>query len=125
MTTPSLADFPLATLLHDLHESKTKRSAEQRKLDLMEEREKSIIAEILKREKASFTSGSYVVEIKTTNEPFGQDWSKIMQYIKDTGSVDLLEKRLLKSGVKARWDAGEDIPGVSKVEKSTLKVEVL
>lgn len=125
MTTPNLADLPLATLLKDLHTSQVERRREQARLALMEEREKSITAEILKREKASFTSGSYVVEIKTTEEPFGSEWDKIIQYIKDTGSVDLLEKRLLKSGVKKRWDDGETIPGIIKVEKSTLKVEVL
>lgn len=125
MTTPNLADLPLATLLKDLHTSQVERRREQARLALMEEREKTITAEILKREKASFTSGSYVVEIKTTEEPFGSEWDKIIQYIKDTGSVDLLEKRLLKSGVKKRWDDGETIPGIIKVEKSTLKVEVL
>lgn len=125
MPSATLTDVPLVTLLKDLHESQTKRRAAQKLLDLAEEREKTIMAEVLKREKSSFTSGNYVVDIKKEDVPVGEDWSKIIEYIKDTGSVDLLEKRLLKSGVKKRWDDGESIPGISKVEKTTMKVEVL
>ena len=125
MNTPISADVPLVTLLKDLHESQVHRRAEQKKLDLMEEREKTITLEILKREKASFTSGNYVVDIKTVKEPFAANWAETMEYIKRTGAVDLLEKRLLKSGVKARWEDGETIPGVTSVDKTTMKVEVL
>jgi len=125
MPSATLADTPLATLLHELVESQTMRRREQKKLDLMEEREKTITAEILKREKTGFTSGHYVVDIKRPEVPNVNDWAQLLTYIKDTGSVDLLEKRLLKSGAEARRKEGIVLPGVEFIEKPTLKVEVL
>jgi hypothetical protein len=124
MPSANLADVPLNTLLKELVESQTKRRREQKVLDLMEEREKTITAEILKREKQGFTSGHYVVDIKRPVVPNVTEWDKLLTYIKDTGSVDLLEKRLLKSGAEERRKAGIVLPGVEFIEKPTLKVEV-
>lgn len=123
MAKVNYADVPLVTLLKDLYESQTKRRIEQKALDLAEEREKSIVVEILKREKSSFTSGTYVVSILKTEEPLVDSWPELLDYIKSTGELDLLEKRLLKSGAKLRWENGVALPGVSKTEKTTLKVE--
>lgn len=123
MAKVNYADVPLVTLLKDLYESQTKRRIEQKALDLAEEREKSVVVEILKREKSSFTSGTYVVSIFKTEEPLVDSWPELLDYIKSTGELDLLEKRLLKSGAKLRWENGVALPGVSKTEKTTLKVE--
>lgn len=123
MPSATLTDVPLVTLVKDLHESQTKRRAEQKKLDLMEEREKTIAAEILKREKDGFTTGHYTVTITRPLAPNVTDWVSLLGYIKETGSVDLLEKRLLKSGAEERRKNGIALPGVEFLEKPTLKVE--
>ena len=114
-----------SVLLADLFSKRTKRLPLEHEAKLLEEQEKSIQQELIKRKLPSGTYAGYSVEVKTTEEPFGMEWDKIVQYIKDTGQVDLLEKRLLKSGVKKRWEDGISIPGVVKVEKTAIKVEKL
>lgn len=118
-----IASARTSDLLEILRHSQSTRRAKQKELDFMEEREKTIQAELISRKLQSGEYDGLRVTVKVENVPFGEDWSKIMQYIKDTGSVDLLEKRLLKSGVKARWDNGETVPGVVKVDKTSIKVE--
>lgn len=43
-----------------------------------------------------------------------QSWEKVYEYIKDTNSWDLLQKRLTESAVKARWEDGVKVPGVEE-----------
>jgi hypothetical protein len=45
-----------------------------------------------------------------------------LEYIKATGSVDLLQKRVTESAVKLRWDAGVSLPGVEKTTKDVITV---
>lgn len=125
MAKADLATVSTDDLLASLLDSQTKRRTEQKALDLMEQQEKTLQAELIKRGVASGTHGNVVVDVSKTDEPFVADWAKTLEYIRTTGELDLLEKRLLKSGAKARWADGIQIPGVDKIEKTTLKVEAL
>lgn len=130
--TLSVPDQPLALdalndddLLSLYAETRASRLAASKVIALAEVRERAMLDVIEKRFPKSTTYKQFVVKVDKTDEPLADDWPSIIKYIKDTGSVDLLEKRLLKSGVKARWEDGEVIPGVSKIEKTTVKVEVI
>jgi len=113
-----------SALLNLLVDSQAKRRSIDKESALLKVTEENIQDELIKRKVPSGTYGTYAVTTETDKEvPFGSDWAKITAYIKETGSVDLLEKRLLKSGVKARWADGVDIPGVTKLTKTTVKVE--
>lgn len=91
----------------------------------MEELEKSITAELIKRKLRSGEKiAGFMISVTKTDEPTVNSWPELIDYIKATGSVDLLEKRLLKSGAKLRLEDGP-LPGVTTVEKTTLKVEKL
>lgn len=118
----TLSDDDLLTAYAHMRDERLKVT---KVIALAEVREKAMLDAIQKRFPQSTTKGNFVVGVSKSDEPMADDWPKIIQYIKDTGSVDLLEKRLLKSGVKARWEDGESIPGVSKIEKTTVKVEVI
>lgn len=50
------------------------------------------------------------------------DWEKIHKYIRETNQFDLLEKRLLKSAFKERFEAGVSIPGVEAYEEIDLSL---
>lgn len=122
---PNLKELSDADLLTTFTTTRDARLKVSKLVALSEEREKQMQAEVLKRFPTSETKGNFVVSVSNVDEPSADDWPAILGYIKSTGSVDLLEKRLLKSGVKERWAEGTDIPGVSKVKKTTLKVEVI
>lgn len=51
-------------------------------------------------------------EIKMKDEPEIQDWDTVTKHIQSTGEFDLLQKRLTPTAVRARWEAGQDVPGV-------------
>jgi hypothetical protein len=46
-----------------------------------------------------------------------------LDYIRETGSLDLLHRRLTESAVSARWAEGVNIPGVSVHTKHDLKLK--
>jgi hypothetical protein len=60
--------------------------------------------------------------MKHTVEPVVNDWSQTLQYIRETGNLDLLHKRLTASAVKLRWADGISIPGVDQYEETKLTI---
>lgn len=115
------------SLLKECFELRVQRLALQRQVDDLEQKEKDILYEIQKQMSTSCVSnlqqGSFIAKMKTSDEPLPENWPAILQYIRDSGSTDLLQKRLTVSAVKARWDVGVDIPGVSKVVKHAVTIE--
>lgn len=55
--------------------------------------------------------------------PAVSDWSAFWQYAKENDAPEMFERRPGKAACKERWEAGEEIPGVSKfpVYKLTIK----
>lgn len=109
-------------LLEQTFSHRSERLKLEREAAILKEKEQAIADELISRKLKSGEYEGYLLSVRTTEEPVAFDWAAIVQFIKDTGSVDLLEKRLLKSGVKQRWDAGETVPGVSKVPKTAITV---
>ena len=48
--------------------------------------------------------------------PAIKDWNAFYEYVSQTGSYDLLHKRLSNTAFRDRWAAGEEIPGTSSSE---------
>jgi len=97
-------------------DARTARLKLQKEVDLLEQKEKDanyeIIKHILENGAMTETEGPYHVSMKSTMEPVLTDWELTRQYILATGSIDLLQKRLTPSAVKARWDGNVIVPGV-------------
>ena len=55
--------------------------------------------------------------------PAVSDWSAYWKYAKENDAPEMFERRPGKLACKERWEAGEEIPGVSKfpVYKLTIK----
>lgn len=102
------------------------RLALQRQVDKLEQDEKDIMYEITSELVASGKNTSseegFVAKLKSTPASQVTDWVQTLDYIRATGQVDLLQKRLTESAVKARWDSGVDIPGVEKTVKHTVTI---
>lgn len=112
--------------IEEVYAIREKRLKLQREVAKLEQEEKDILYDIQKEMKASgqttYTAGDYVVELKEKEAPNVTDWPALLDYIRQTGEVDMLQKRVTDSAVKARWDAGVDLPGVTKVARITVTV---
>ena len=116
------------TTLSELLSKRKQRLELQREADKLEQEEKAL-AEIIIQEMVSFGQekmkvGDDVVYLKETTEPNPTSWPAILDYVKRTGAVDLLQKRLTASAVKARWEDGEIVDGIEPVTKRSLKFNV-
>lgn len=105
-----------------------KRLSLQREADLLEQQEKAMLNSLIEHMSASgievYHDGDDQVELIVTQEPVATDWPTILDYIVQTNSTDLLQKRLTASAVKKRWDDDQGIPGIVAMEKKSLKFNV-
>ncbi len=55
-------------------------------------------------------------------EPQAEDWDATYKWISKTKSWDLLQRRISAPAVRARWEAGKEIPGIKRVKIYTISV---
>ncbi len=105
-----------------------KRLALNRQADELEQQEKDILYAWSKDfedsgEKAVSEVGTdFTLKATRKDVTVVVDWTTVLDHIRETGEVDLLQKRLTESAVKARWDSGKEVPGVDKTHKWDVKV---
>src|SRR5262245_16625341 len=58
------------------------------------------------------TETGHFASITTTIEPVVADWTKLHAFIRSTGALELLHRRLTINAVKERWESGVEVPGV-------------
>lgn len=113
--------------LEKCFEIRAERLELQRKVDVLEQAEKDLLydiqKEMSKNKVTRYQSGTYLATVEDKDVPKATDWPAVLNYIRETGATDLLQKRLTESAVKARWDSGVDVPGISKSVKSTVTIE--
>jgi hypothetical protein len=105
-----------------------KRLQIQHEADSLEQQEKDILYLItkdfdLKHVGYSAQQGNWKMNAKRLEVPSCVDWDKTLKYIKETGELDLLHKRLTETAVKARWDSGVEIPGIDHAYKWKVVIE--
>lgn len=114
--------------LHDLLSLRKQRLAIQREADLLEQKEKELanllIAQMLLKKTDVTVDGEDQAQLVSSQEPVVTNWPQYLDYIKSSGEVDLLEKRPMRSAVKARWAEGVILPGVESQTKYSLKFNV-
>jgi len=108
------------------YELREKRLKLQREADELEQQEKDILysltADLIPGRVYSGNLGGHSFKATSKAVPISQDWVKTLDFIKQTGSVDMLQKRLTESAVILRWDSGVDIPGIGRSDRWTVKV---
>lgn len=77
--------------------------------------------EDLREVKTSLGSAKLAVKVLPTVDKETGGWDAIWKYIFKHKAYDLVEKRLGQMACKARWDAGETIPGVTTFTKLSIK----
>ena len=71
---------------------------------------------------AGVDMGDVLVEYIATQEPVGEDWAAIHEYIVANDAMDLVHKRLTVTAVKLRWDDDIVIPGIGQKLVEKIKV---
>lgn len=106
-------------------ETRQRRLKLQREADDLEQQEKDILYELTKQfeqPKVTIVVGGFVLKAERKQVALVTDWAAVLQHIKATGEVDLLQKRLTESAVKARWDNQVQIPGVEAAHNYTVTI---
>lgn len=106
--------------IDELFNARQRRLDEQKKVDAMKAAE-DIQAEAIRAAlhemgvpELSGSVGSFTLKIK--QEPEIVSWQDFQDHIRKTGELDLLQKRAMVSAIKARWEEGNDVPGVARIE---------
>jgi len=109
-----------------LWELQEKRRAAQKLVDAMEEEEKALRAHIIKVLPKSETTGvsGTVANVRAISKVVGtvEDWDLVWKYVFKTKSTDLLQKRINKAAVEARWEENKKIPGIKEFNVTTLSL---
>lgn len=110
----SIKDLP--TLIEAYAEKRDERLVLQRRTDQLKKEETQLKDDlILALQEANLTSAGgtdHKVTYKQETKPVAGDWNEIYRYIQENDAWDLMQRRLLESAIKERWEDGVEIPGV-------------
>ena len=103
----------LADQYYTAQQLRLAKDRESAKLKETETELKARLIELMLAEKLTSIGGqSCTVRYHRKDKPRPDDWTKIWGYIQMTGDFDLLQHRLTEEAVKARWEAGIEVPGI-------------
>lgn len=113
-----MSEPTLQELIDSWGTARTNRLAEAKKVEALEVTEKKlkalVIAKMMESKQTSTGGQKYGANYSRKEKPTTGDWQKLYAYIKENDAFDLLQKRLTETAVTARWEDGEEIPGIVK-----------
>lgn len=127
---PGLDTFKVPKLVAEcadlLYTTRQNRLALQKIVETLEKRESDLKEYIIQKLPASASTGIAGKIARATIVPKviprATDWVEIHKYIKKHDAFDLIQRRLADGAVNARWEEGEDIPGVEKFNTKTVSL---
>lgn len=81
-----------------------------------------IIANLSKSDDTGAAGKKYRAQIVMKDVPKLNDWTKLTDFIAETGRFDLIQKRLGEKAVLDMMEQGEDVPGVEKMKIPTVSI---
>ena len=113
--------------INALYELKEKKAELNKLIEIIEEKYTKIENDIIiQLRDVGMTSGEASRASATISEsivPTVKDWDKFYQYINETNSLFLLEKRPSVTAYRDLLQAGEEIPGVEPFTKTKLSLK--
>jgi hypothetical protein len=105
---------------------RNQRLALQKQAEELQSVETALRAELIEsieKNNATGVSGQLVrVSVVHKRVPRATDWAALWKYIADTGSFDLMQRRLSDPAVKERWTDNQEVPGVEAVDVTDLSM---
>jgi len=96
----------------------------ERQAKKIEEKEKelklTLIGRLSKAANKALSFNGRVIQLVTKEQPAVSDWPALWKHIQKTGAFELVQQRLSTTAVVEHWEAGEKIPGVSKLPVESL-----
>ena len=115
-----------ADLLYSTRQSRLAVEKQVDELAAIETKIKEYLIAQLPKGDASGVAGSLArVSLKTKTKAQVENWEELYRHIEETGSWELVQRRISETAVRDRWEQGEEVPGVSKfhaIEVSCTKV---
>lgn len=114
-----------ADLLKTIRET---RLSLQKQVDDLKSRESSLKQSLIDeftKEGATITATAGKLanaKLVEKEEPAAENWEDTWKYIARKKAWDLLQKRLSAPAVKARWENGENIPGIGRIRVFDISV---
>lgn len=107
--------------------TRAKRLALAAEVAVLEQEEKDILYELTRDLLPSDTkytevNDGYRFTATRKDSVLVRDWSLLLPYVQATGELDLLQRRVTESAVKARWEDGKELPGIERGIKWDVKV---
>ena len=111
-------------LVDRLYSLQNRQRVCNRVVDRLKKQEQDVkdrLLELLQTYSVTGVSSSHgTASLKKEIIPTVNDWETFYQYIIDNDAFDLLQRRPNSLAFRCRWESGEDVPGVSKYEKSSV-----
>lgn len=119
----------VAEMVDSLYHKRQARLEAQRQVDDMKAEEDELSANLLKfaldTDDDDLMGTIVTFHVNHTQEPDVTDWAALQAHIRSTGEIDLLEKRVMRSAVKQRWEMGNQVPGVQRMDKASVSFRVI
>jgi hypothetical protein len=119
----------LGGLIDRLYELKQDKAELNRQIKHLDTTQTELEAQVLiKLQELGINSGKSLIAsatISTSIIPIVQDWEAFYNYIKETDSLFLLERRPALTAYRDLAAAGEKIPGVESFTKTTISLRKL
>lgn len=91
------------------------------KLKSVEDGLKSFLLEAFKQQKLEgMLIGGKVTGLTTKRIPIVEDKEKFLNYVRETGELDLLQFRLSSEAVRVRAEEGVEVPGIGEMDTYDL-----
>ena len=82
--------------------------------------EAEVLGSMLDANVESVRTGTATVSVRRSSVPQVADWGALDNYIRKTGALDLLQRRVSVSAWRERLEAGKAVPGVDAFERVEL-----
>lgn len=113
------------TYIKLMREQKALKELESQLTDqkkLVESLRDEMIAEMNTAGTDSYKSDLGSIALMRTDVPTVDDWDAFYKFVHSHNAFDLLQRRVSSSAWRDRVEEGENIPGVKKFQKETLRI---
>lgn len=107
----------IAALISEYEKTRNERLEMDERSKKMKVREDAILDSLTAAKVVSGVYGSFHATVKTKKVPRCTDWPGFHAYLRETGNLDMLHKRLTETAVMARLLDGEYVPGIVQDDK--------
>lgn len=125
-TRKTKSESNLTTQIDLLYKTRLKRLEINREAEALKTEEQMlkemIITQLKGMDKQEFRTLNLLAELRMKAVPAVADWDAVYSHITKTQEWDLIHRRITETAVRARWEAGDEVPGVNRTDVYDLSI---